>query len=84
MLNLSSNQIGDAGMQALAGAVSKGALDNLERLILEEKRIAIGDDGMKAFADAVEKGALDNLEVCWRPTALCPCFETLHVHSPDP
>jgi hypothetical protein len=43
----------------------------------------IGDAGLTALAKAVESGALDQLQVCWRPTALSPCLETPHVHSPD-
>ena len=43
----------------------------------------IGDVGLQAFADALGKGALDHLTVCWRPTALSPCLETLHTHSTD-
>ena len=43
----------------------------------------IGEAGLTALAKAVESGALDHLTVCWRPTALSPCLETPHVHSPD-
>ena len=43
----------------------------------------IGDAGLTALAKAVESGALDKLQVSWCPTALSPCSETLHVHSPD-
>ena len=43
----------------------------------------IGDAGLTALAKAVESGALDHLTVRWRPTALFPCLETPHVHSPD-
>jgi len=43
----------------------------------------IGDVGLLALAEAVGKGALDHLTVRWRPTALFPCLETPHVHSPD-
>ena len=37
----------------------------------------------RAFTYAHAKGALDKLTVCWRPTALSSCLETLHAHSPD-
>ena len=42
-----------------------------------------GDAEMETFAKVVASGALDHLKVCWRPTALFPCLETLHVRSPD-
>ena len=42
----------------------------------------IGDTSMISLADALGKGALDKLEVSLRLTALSPCLETLHVHSP--
>ena len=56
VLRLYGNNIGDAGLTALAKAVESGALDKLERLFLSHN--AIGDVGMSAFADAVSKGAL--------------------------
>ena len=37
----------------------------------------------KAISYLIAMGALDHLTVCWRPTALSPCLETPHVHSPD-
>jgi len=43
----------------------------------------IGIVGMQALAGVVSSGALDHLTVCWRQTALFPCLETLHTHSPD-
>ena len=47
-----------------------------------------GDEHIQTLATALTfahaKGALDKLEVSWCPTALSPCPETLHVHSPDP
>ena len=46
-------------------------------------RNQIGDAGLTALAKAVESGALDQLQVCWRPTALPPCLETLLPHSTD-
>jgi hypothetical protein len=45
--------------------------------------LAWGDAEMATFAKVVASGALDHLTVCWRPTALSPCLETPHVHSPD-
>ena len=42
-----------------------------------------GDAEAATFAKVVASGALDHLTVCWRPTALFPCLETLHVRSPD-
>ena len=46
-----------------------------------------GDAEMLKLASAIEhahaSGALDNLEVSWPPTALSPCLETWHAHSPD-
>ena len=83
MLHLHRNQIGDAGLSALAEAVGKGALASLEVLFLENNQIS--DAGLSTLAEAVGKGALDHLTVCWRPTALSPCLETphVHVHSPD-
>ena len=73
-------------MSALAKAITpdkdgKGALASLETLALGSNKI--GDEGMKALADACASGALDKLTVSWRPTALSPCPETCHMHSPD-
>ena len=81
VLNLSHNKIGDVGLQAFAGALGKGALAQLTQLILAGNQI--GDSGVKALADAVSSGALEKLQVSWRPTALFPFPETLHVHSSD-
>ena len=80
-LDLGFNNIGDAGLTALAKAVESGALDKLEYLRLDQNQI--GDAGLQAFADAMGKGALDHLTVRWRPIALSPCLETWQVHSPD-
>ena len=80
-LDLRGNQIGDAGLTALAKAVESGALASVQKLFLNSN--AIGDDGITALADALGKGALDHLTVCWRPTALSPCLEPWHAHSPD-
>ena len=55
---------------------------NMQYLYLQNNQIS--DTGMISFSDALGKGALDKLEVSWCPTALSPCPETLHVHSPDP
>ena len=80
-LFLGNNQIGDAGLSALAEAVGNGALPQLNRLVLSEN--AIGDIGISALASACANGALDHLTVRWRPIALSPCLETWQVHSPD-
>ena len=42
-----------------------------------------GDAEVISLSRVLESGALDHLTVCWRPTALSPCLETPHVHSPD-
>ena len=81
MLELGNNQIGDAGLAALAKAVESGALPQLEKLWLGGN--SIGDVGLSALADVVSRGALDHLTVCWRPTALFPCLETWHTHPSD-
>ena len=86
-LALDGNEIGDAGMIPLADALGKGALASLKTLSLYRNQI--GDTGLSALAKAITpgpsgKGALDHLTVCWRPTALFPCPQTWHVHSPDP
>ena len=57
--------IGDAGMVALATAVTpdqdgKGALAKLRQLVLSQT--FIGDEGMSAFAKAVSNGAHPELE----------------------
>ena len=80
-LGLFSNNIGNAGLTALAKAVESGALPALEQLDLTLNQI--GDDGLKALAEACASGALDHLTVYWRPTALSPCPETSHAHSSD-
>ena len=86
ILDLNLNQIGDSGLSALAtvltpGPSGKGALASLKELELGGNQI--GDDGLKALAEACASRALDKLQVSWRPTALSPCPETFHVHSPD-
>ena len=80
-LSLGGNQIGDAGLTALAKAVESGALASLEYLLLGNNQI--GDAGLSSLAAAVGNGALDHLTVRWRPAALFPCLETWQVHSPD-
>ena len=64
-LNLAANRIGSDGMTALATALGKGALANLQALSFGDFLgcCNIGDDGMKAFADALVKGALSQLKV---------------------
>ena len=80
-LSLISNLIGDAGLSALASACASGALAQLT--VLGLSRNQIGDAGLSSLAVAVGNGALDHLTVYWRPTALSPCLETPHAHSPD-
>ena len=46
-LGLGGNQIGDAGMSALAGAIASGSLGGLKQLWLQNNQI--GDDGMAAL-----------------------------------
>ena len=67
-LNLLRNQIGDAGVTALADACASGALPALKELYLHENKIA--DTGMIALADAVGRGAL-------------PALQTLFMDSPS-
>ena len=55
-LSLCENAICEDGMQALASAVSKGALASLKILNLQENQI--GSAGVSAFAIALESGAL--------------------------
>ena len=64
-LNLAANRIGSDGMTALATALGKGALANLQALSFGDflGYCNIGDDGMKAFADALVKGALPKLKI---------------------
>jgi Leucine-rich repeat (LRR) protein len=78
---LGRNSIGDVGLSALADVVSSGALAQVSILRLHENQI--GDAGLTALASACASGALDHLTVCWHPTALFPCLETWHAHSPD-
>jgi hypothetical protein len=65
-LNLSWNEIGDAGMIAFADAIKPtaenpiGSLPNLRLLDLGDN--TIGDEGMKAFALAIASGSLPALE----------------------
>ena len=80
-LRLGGNQIGDAGLDALAKAVESGALASLKVLNLENNQI--GDAGLLALAEALGRGALDHLTVCLRSTTLSLCPETWHTHSPD-
>ena len=55
-LELGGNQIGDAGLTALAKAVESGALPQLEMLWLAGN--SIGDVSLSALADVVSRGAL--------------------------
>ena len=59
-LYLGGNQIGDAGLTALAKAVESGALPQLEKIWLGGN--SIGDVGLSALADVVSRGALDHLK----------------------
>ena len=61
VLELGNNQIGDAGLAALAKAVESGALDKLTSLRLGSNQI--GDAGLQALADALGKGTLPALEL---------------------
>ena len=58
-LSLWGNQIGDAGVTALAGACASGALPKLTSLSLGGNKI--GDAGCTALAEACARGALANL-----------------------
>ena len=80
-LRLNYNQIGDAGVTALANACAGGALASLEKLYLSNTQI--GDAGMQAFSTALAGGAMAQLQARSLPTALSLIPETLHVHSPD-
>ena len=59
-LDLSTNRIGDVGMQAFASAIANGALQNLKELNLYRNNIS--DSGMVSFVEAVRSGALQNLK----------------------
>ena len=59
-LDLSINQIGDAGMAALADACAKGSMAKLEKLYLGRNKI--GDSGVSALADACAKGFMASLK----------------------
>ena len=58
-LGLGGDQIGDAGLTALAKAVESGTLPQLKQLWLSENKI--GDMGVSALADTLGKGALPQL-----------------------
>jgi len=59
-LYLAHNQIGDAGLSALAEAVGKGALAQCTYIGLSDNQI--GDVGLTALASACASGALPALE----------------------
>jgi len=59
-LDLSNNQIGDAGVTALAEAAGKGTLPQLKQLVLKYNQI--GDAGVTALAEAAGKGTLPQLK----------------------
>ena len=74
-LSLSSNNISDPGLAALADVLGKGALAQLTTLRLGRNQI--GDAGLSSLAAAVGNGALPKLEVLFisspsaELTALC-------------
>jgi hypothetical protein len=59
-LGLGGNQIGDAGLTALAKAVESGALASCQKLYLSANKI--GEVGLSAFASACASGALPALQ----------------------
>ena len=59
-LLLINNKIGNPGIAALADAVGKGALPQLQELYLGGN--SIGDVSLSALADVVSRGALDNIQ----------------------
>ena len=63
ILRLDNNEIGDAGVMALADAAAGGALPQLTNLYLDGNKI--GDTGLSALASACASGALPELkEIC--------------------
>ena len=86
VLYLHANQIGDAGVTALAEACACGALPQCRQLWMQMNQI--GDAGIIALAQAIKpvseggSGAMAQLQVSWRLTALVPCLETWHACSP--
>ena len=60
VLVLSSNEISDPGITALADALGKGALASCQKLNLSCNQI--GDAGLSAFSRALGSGALAQLE----------------------
>ena len=58
-LNLSNNQIGDAGVTALAQACAAGALAQCTTLVLGGNKI--GDKGIEALSEALATGAMASL-----------------------
>jgi Leucine-rich repeat (LRR) protein len=59
-LNLGSNRIGDAGLVALAGTLSSGALPSLKQLFLQGNQIS--DDGFATLMPLLNKdGKLSGL-----------------------
>ena len=63
VLRLDNNQIGDAGVTALAEAAGKGTLPQLKALFLNRNQI--GDAGVMALAEAAGKGALPQLNTLY-------------------
>ena len=60
VLRLSNNNIGDAGLTALAKAVESGALPQLKELGLGSN--SIGDVGLSALADVVSRGGVGRIQ----------------------
>ena len=67
-LYLQFNQIGDAGVTALAQACAAGALAQCTTLVLGGNKI--GDKGIEALSEALATGAMALLEVSSHPSPL--------------
>ena len=53
---------------------------NTQKLWLNSNNI--GDAGVEALSKACVGGAMAQLQVSWLSTAMIPCLETWHTHSP--
>jgi hypothetical protein len=85
VLNLDSNQIGEAGAASLAQSLSRGAFPQLRHLHLRNNRLKAG--GVAALAGALEscpclqvkpRGGAGRMALalacdrcCWRPVGRC-------------
>jgi hypothetical protein len=90
---MSMNQLGGIKMLDFTGIAAPTTEDarrlagclnlcsNLEKLDLTS--VGMSDEACREMFSILSSGALDHLTVCLRPTALSPCLETPHVHSPD-